>query len=175
MTNRPSTCRCAPGFSLNSDGNGRLFSQHRPSRRRPPPSITAPRPMKQWTRGWTKIRGGRPRWAMSARAVATGLMASRDRNEPWAAIVRIARRPAPRNGSRHGQPDRRDGASSRLIPLDGAAEAVLEAGRRFEAEALPGAGRVERPTRLAVGLAGVPAERTLEVRQPGDELDELAD
>src|SRR5262245_33092107 len=62
-----------------------------------------------------------------------------------------------------------------LVPGDRFAEAVAEFGRRRPAETLAGAGGVETPARLPVGLGRVPAEAALVATHFADQFRECLD
>ena len=51
------------------------------------------------------------------------------------------------------------------VPVDGAPQALFEVGPRDEAEAIAGAGGVQRAPRLTVRLRGVPDDLAAEIGQ----------
>ena len=61
------------------------------------------------------------------------------------------------------------------VPVEGAAQAVVEVGDGLEAELLLGPAGVDAPAGLPVGLGGVPAHLALEADQVADDGDQLAD
>src|SRR5262249_51355329 len=61
------------------------------------------------------------------------------------------------------------------VPLDRAPEPLLERRLGDEAKARGRARRVEHPSRLAIGLRGVPDDMALEARQLRDQADQVLD